>query len=181
MTSGSLSVVLANTGLVTQGDAEALFHSGCGEFIGNDIPSQTNPCEDRARIRLFPFGTPVKNVCADDWHVLEVIDLEGVGATPLLITRDLAIDDLRATTANWTLDGAPVVTQTLPVRGWPTGLELFGIHLYSFSNGKVFAPGQLSVGPHVMTLQLNDPAFPVPLFTRTVIVDPSGTGACLLP
>jgi hypothetical protein len=182
LVSTSIPVASAASGLVTRGDAEGIFYSGCGEVIDHGTPSQTNPCEDRFRARLFPFGSPVKNVCVDDWHVLVVIDLEGVDVTnPLLATRDLTIDDLKATTVNWTLDGVPVNTQTLPVRVFPLSEQQVGLQAYSFTNGTLFAPGAISVGSHVLTLQLNDAAFPVPLFTRTVIVDPSGTGACLLP
>lgn len=172
----------ADTGLVTRGDAETIFHSGCGEAVNRGTPSQTNPCEDRFRAHIGVFFASGAHLCADDWHVLVVYDVESVDPTnPLLATRALVVDDLQATTTSWTLDGVPMATETLPIKAVPAAPQQSGTPTYSYTNGTLLAPDALSVGPHTFTMVLSDPAFPTPVQTRTFIIDPSGTGRCLQP
>jgi hypothetical protein len=50
---------------------------------------------------------------------------------------------------------------------------------YAFSQGRIMAPTDLSVGAHTLSVTISEPGVPTEVLTITFFVDGPGTGACL--
>jgi len=171
----------ANPPRVTAGDAQAVLH---GSTTGGSVifkhrgTVEGGPSDSRlgslAAIRPIPPWNG-RHFCADDWHVLLVTVADGGDSSYSRQDAVTALDPIQIT---FELDGAPLSTTRTTIRR--VAATVLGVEeAYSFSQGRVMSPEELSPGPHELSLELLDPASPPVVLTIWFYVDAPGTGTCL--
>jgi hypothetical protein len=77
------------------------------------------------------------------------------------------------------LNGAPLATTRTAIQRFllPEGSELE--KAYAFSEGRIMAPTDLSVGSHTLSVTISEPGAPTKVLTSTFVIDGPGTGTCL--
>jgi hypothetical protein len=171
---------------VTRGDVEAIFHAGftAGQAALLVHASQAlgAPVEDvsRAAIDFFTPG-PTPHFCVDDWHLLRLTDANSVDGV-LFFTSAQVVADLQQTTITFTMDFVSVSMMQTPITHLNAADQrLFGLPgpTFLFTTGSIFSPGALGVGTHRADFSIFDPAFGFFHSHQDLVVDASGTGACL--
>lgn len=171
----------AASGLVTQGDVEAILHADpLGAILFHEHPVPGFEDFPRAAITPLSFfnGT---HYCVDDWHVVRITDSLSVDNV-FFFTKEQAIADLEANTVTLTLDGVTLPVTRTPITMLNTAQQqFFGLPgpTVQFQTGSILSPAALSVGDHTAGLFITDPVFGPFTDSSTFTVDPSGTGACL--
>jgi hypothetical protein len=117
-----------------------------------------------------------RHYCAEDWHVLVVAWIAAIDESH---TVQQAKDELAATTIQLVLDGMELDTERTAIRPMPKqpeeAEEAEGLY---FQQGKIVAPGELSVGTHTLAFTATFPAGSEGS-QITFSIDAPGTGACL--
>lgn len=174
----------AATGLVTEGNVEAILHAGTsgGTPIFHEHPVPGFDDHSRAEISPLSFNSGT-HFCVDDWHVLRIADINVVDNV-FFFTNEQAIADLEATTTTLTLDGVTLPLTQTPIRMLNAAdqqrLGLPGSWFW-FLAGSILSPAALSVGNHTAGIVSTDPVFGFFQDNSTFTVDPSETGICLQP
>lgn len=166
----------AGSGTVTQGDVEAMLHSGGTGlrailFISGALAAA--PLDGFVRGRINPF-LDGRHYCVDDWHLVHAGWVIG-GDTSFLYQDALA--ELSGITNTFILDGV-----TLPVQETPVVrrvVPVFGDIDYGYSFGSILSPSDLAVGEHTIIWQATFPEGDEFQAEGTFYIDASGTGACL--
>jgi len=170
---------------VTYGDVQAILHAGF--TAGQDAillhahQALGAPVEDwnRAAISFFVPGTP--HYCVDDWHLLRLTVANSVDNV-VFSTKEQVIADLEQTTIAFSMDGVSVpATQTPITHLSAADQQLFGLPgpTFLFTTGSFFSPSALGVGVHRADFSITDPVFGFFHSYEDLVVDASGTGACL--
>lgn len=129
-----------------------------------------------ASIRPFS-GSPWDGAhfCTLDWHTLVMADVEGGDKTFSRTEAELITSRVEI---RLSLDGVPLVTTRTPVQRF-LAPENFGVEeAYFFQTGRVLAPGEMSLGPHVFSVSGSylGEGFSDAI---TIFIDAAGTGACV--
>jgi hypothetical protein len=176
----------AASGLVTQGDVEAILHAGYPS-TGCAPLFQVHPVrgfEDCTRATLIPFSdVSGRHYCVNDWHIVRLIWGTAIDNV-YIFTKKQAIDELNGTTTALTLDGVTLPVTRTPVTMLNTADQKrlgFPGPTFAFMTGSILSPTALSVGDHTVGFVGNDPVFGSDQDSSTFTVDPSGTGSCLQP
>ena len=178
--------VAASEPTYDQGDAVAALHT---------YPATLQKLQDGLDIRPFQdfFGSTV--YCADDWHIIALALYAFAGELPdgTVFTNQSAIDFLNANEMRFYLDGAFVETTRGPVlavmspesRDYWTATFTEGSgpgtvvkQVWAFQQGRVFAPADLSVGRHRLTVTVDNPYYPRETLTLRFTVRASDAKEC---
>jgi hypothetical protein len=155
---------------ITRSEAEAVFKASArGEDLDPDV-----------RVRISPFQGSVwdgRHFCVEDWHVIMVTWVEGGDAS---FTKQEAESRLNSVTFSFVLNGLPLATtRTKVVRFRHPELVGPGVVVaYAFSEGRIMAPSELSVGLHTVAFTATFPGGSEGS-QITFSIDAAGTGACL--
>ncbi len=170
---------------VTYGDIQAILHAGftAGQdaILVHANQSVGAPVEEFSRATIDFFTPDIPHFCVDDWHLLRLTVTNTVDGSTFL-TREQAIADLQQETLTFTMDGMPVPTIQTPITQLSAADQrLFDLPgpTFLYQTGSIFAPSDLSVGPHVARFTIIDPVFGRFHTFEDFVIDPSGTGACL--
>lgn len=172
----------ADSGLVTQGDVEAILHTvpSGGAILFHEHPVPGFEDYPRAAITPLSFHSGA-HYCVDDWHVVRIA-ISQVVDNVIFFTKEQAIADLEATTVTLTLDGVTLPAIRTPIimlnAADQQRFDLPG-PAFMFQAGSILSPAALSVGDHTAGLVVTDPVFGTFQDASTFTVDPSGTGVCL--
>ncbi len=170
----------AATPRVTRGQAIAVFQAAPngGRAMLNHSPVSLGAPADldrRATIRpLADEGFDGKHYCAEDWHVIVLADAFGGD-------RSFDRHDFDAATAHdvivMRLDGVELLTSRTATRHVNNPLPP-NEKEFAFQQGRVMAPGELSVGAHALDATA---VFPPESFELhiTFFIDAPGTGVCV--
>lgn len=177
-----LSQASAASGLVTQGDVEAILHAvtSGGGILFHEHPVPGFEDYPRAAITPLSFHSGT-HYCVDEWHVVRIAISQAVDNV-FFFTKEQAIADLEATTVTLTLDGVTLpATRTPIIMLNAADQQRFGLPgpLFAFQTGSILSPAALSVGDHTAGLVVTDPVFGTFQDSSTFTVDSSGTGVCL--
>jgi len=176
---------IVNNVRVTRGDAQAVFEAfgGGGWVIRLNAGTVEGAPADflpDGMARISPSsGFNQKHYCALDWHVISVALLEGNRPGEIFSESEIR-DRLAGRHVEFTLDGAPLAT----VRNSPRRIhnpEFRGFYEAVYvQEGRIMAPEDLAVGPHVLTAIGYRVGRPTPevLPTVTFFVDEVGSGTC---
>jgi hypothetical protein len=174
----------ATTTRITQGDAHAVLEAfGGGGFaiLQHSKVAQGAPADYYgSHGAIHPeAGSPWDGAhfCAEDWHVIDIADIEGGDAS---FTRTDAARIMDGLNVSFTLDGAALPsTRTAIKRFLDPGL--FGLQAaYYFQQGQILSPADLSVGSHQAGLTITDSAGLQNYQSGiTFFIDAPGTGACV--
>jgi hypothetical protein len=153
---------------ITRSDAEAVFKAATrGVDADPDI-----------RVRISPFADSVfdgRHYCVEDWHVIMVTWVEGGDAS---FTRQEAESRLNSVTFSFVLNGLPLATTRTKVVRYLHPELVGAVKAYAFSEGRIMAPTDLSVGSHTVAYTATFPAGSEGS-QITFSIDAAGTGACL--
>jgi hypothetical protein len=166
---------------VSRGDAEAVLRAAAAGVVAKSHAGVVRgaPADIDLRAAIRPYADSPwdgRNFCAEDWHVL-------VAAWFLPIDESHTVqqvkDELAATTIRLVLDGAELDTERTAIRRMPEQPEGFEeAEGFVFQQGKIVAPGELSVGSHTFAYTATSP-IDSDASQITFIIDSPGTGACL--
>jgi hypothetical protein len=166
---------------VSRGDAEAIFKAGHAGVVtmGHAGVVRGAPADIDLRAAIRPYADSDwdgRHFCAEDWHVL-------VAAWFLPIDESHTVqqvkDELAATTIQLVLNGTELDTERTAIRRMPEQPEGFEeAEGFYFQQGKIVAPGELSVGTHTFAFTTTFPGGSEGS-QSTFIIDAPGTGACL--
>jgi hypothetical protein len=168
---------------IGRGDAEAIFQAfGTGglAILQHNRLAEGAPADDfgtRGSIRPFA-GSPWDgtHLCAEDWHVILVADIEGGDST---FTRPDAEQIMQGLVLSFTLNGAPLPTNRTAIRRF-LNPGFFGIQeAYYFQQGRIMSPTDLAAGSHQLQLTITDASGQTFQDGITFFIDPTGTGACV--
>jgi hypothetical protein len=166
---------------VSRGDAETIFKAGHAGVVtmGHAGVVRGAPADIDLRAAIRPYADSDwdgRHFCAEDWHVL-------VAAWFLPIDESHTVqqvkDELAATTIQLVLNGTELDTERTAIRRMPEQPEGFEeAEGFYFQQGKIVAPGELSVGTHTFAFTTTFPGGSEGS-QSTFIIDAPGTGACL--
>jgi hypothetical protein len=170
---------------ITRGDAEAVlnaFGTGGRVILGNGRTVEAAPADfagSHGSIRPFrdsPWNG--RHLCAEDWHVILVAWFDGGDAT---FDHQQAEAAFGPVTISFTLDGATLATIRTPIKPFHNPPPAYGFErAWYFQQGKIMAPGDLSVGQHQLSVRFTNPAAGLDDSDGiTFFIDPAGTGTCL--
>lgn len=173
---------MPNSPKVTRGDAESVLHAGStggraivlhrGEVEGG--PGDARPGSFAAIRPLARWDG--RHFCADDWHVILLTLIDGGDSS---YSHERAVESLSPTTMQFTLDGQPLATDRQSIRRFLNPAQFGFEEAYSYTQGKVMSPSELSAGQHTLSVQVFEGGAPFISNTITFHVDASGTGACV--
>ena len=147
---------------ITKGDAEAILHAfgnGGRTVLQHSRVAEGAPADllgSHGSIRPFS-GSPWdgEHFSSNDWHVILIADIEGGDSS---FRRDDAVEIMSGLTVTFTLDGAALQTTRTAIKRFlnptPFGLDV----AYYFQQGRVMSPTDLAVGPHTLSVAIQDPA-----------------------
>ncbi len=155
---------------ITRSDAEAVFKAA----------TRGEDADPNVRVRISPFADSVwdgRHFCVEDWHVIMVTWVEGGDAS---FTKQEAESRLNSVMISFVLDGSLLATTRTKVVRFqhPELLEPPAVKAYAFSEGRIMAPTDLSVGLHALAFTATFPAGSEGS-QITFSIDAAGTGACL--
>ncbi len=167
--------------LVSRGDAEAVLKASHGGVVATNHAGEGRgaPADIDLRAAIRPYADSPwdgRHYCAEDWHVL----VAGWSA-PIDESHTVkqAKDELAATTIQLVLDGTELDTERTAISRMPEQPEGFGeVEAFYFQQGKIVAPGELSVGSHTLAFTATSPVGSDGS-QITFTIDAPGTGACL--
>jgi hypothetical protein len=152
---------------ITRSDAEAVFKAATrGVDLDPDV-----------RVRILPLEDSVfdgRHYCVEDWHVIMVTWVEGGDAS---FTRQEAESRLNSVMISLVLNGLPLATTRTKVVRY-LHPEPPAVKAYAFSEGRIMAPTDLSVGSHTLAYTATFPGGSEGS-QITFRIDAAGTGACL--
>jgi hypothetical protein len=173
----------ANTTRVTKGDAEAILNTfgnagwairGHGQDVLQGAPAD-GLVDGLVIIRPLSLFDG-KHYCALDWHVIAIASFDGGDAS--YTAQDF--EAYRATVViTITLDGQAFATDATASRRSRRDLTEFGITTsYYYTEGRVVAPDELTVGQHTLAMSYTD-IYESDLTVISFTIDAPGTGVCL--
>jgi hypothetical protein len=129
------------------------------------------------RVRISPFADSAfdgRHYCVEDWHVIMVTWSEGGDAS---FTKQEAESILNSVMISIVLDGSLLATTRTKVVRYlhPTPPA---VKAYAFSEYRIMAPSELSVGAHTLAFTATFPGGSEGS-QITFFIDAAGTGACL--
>ena len=164
---------------VSRGDAEAVLQASHAGVVVTDHAGVVRgaPADIDLRATIKPYADSDwdgRHFCAEDWHVLVVAWFAAIDESH---TAQQVKDELAATTIQLVLDGMEVDTERTAIRPMkqPEEDEAEG---FFFQQGKIVAPGELSVGTHTLAFTATFPGGSEGS-QITFSIDAAGTGACL--
>jgi hypothetical protein len=176
------SSAAANSGRSTEGDARAVlnaFGNGGWAVVQHSPTIMGAPAAgllgSPTAIRPFP-PFDGRHYCALDWHVFVIAWIDG---GDMSFTRQNAEASLGQIVQRFWIDGAPVETERTPIKRFLRAEALGLEEAYSFQEGRILSPDDLTVGAHTMRVQSTDSTGAIFDNTITIHVDGAGTGACL--
>jgi hypothetical protein len=154
---------------ITRSDAEAVFKAATrGVDLDPDV-----------RVRILPLEDSVfdgRHYCVEDWHVIMLTWVEGGDAS---FTRQEAESRLNSVTMSFVLDGSLLATTRTKVVRFQHPELVGAVKAYAFSEGRIMAPTDLSVGTHVVSVTVSESGVETLVSQATFVIDPPGTGTCL--
>jgi hypothetical protein len=161
---------------ITRGDAEAVFHAfgnGGRAVLAHSRTAEGAPADiTGAHGSIRPFAGSVwdgAHFSAQDWHVILIADFEGGDHSFSHGDAEQIIDGL---TIEFSLDGAPLITSRTPVKRFLDPPPVFGFEAaYYAQQGRIMAPGDLSLGSHALTVAITDASGAVMTDGITFVVD----------
>jgi hypothetical protein len=142
------------------------------------LKAATRSGELNERVQILPFQFDGRHYCVEDWHVIMLTRVVGGDAS---FTREEAESILNSVMISFVLNGAPLATTRTKVVRFQRP-ELLGagvVKAYAFSEYRIMAPTDLSVGAHTLSVTISEPGVPTEVLTTTFFIDAPGTGACL--
>ncbi|MER5912330.1 hypothetical protein ABT124_18005 [Streptomyces sp. NPDC001982] len=177
----------ANATRVTRGDAEAVFQAqgngGWGVRLHGGVqegaPSDFFP-DSMARINPMPAGPgSERHFCSLDWHVINVLAVEGNAAGQSRTNTEIR-EALAQRDPEIRLDGAPLETKRTAIKRTTNPANRGFVEAFYFSQGRVMAPEDLSVGQHSVQLIGHRTGQPPEIFDPvTFFIDAPGQGTCV--
>jgi hypothetical protein len=168
---------------ITEGDAHAIlnaFGNGGRVILLRGGTAEGAPADffgSHGSIRPFD-GWDNRHFCGQDWHVI-LIALFGGGDRNY--TMQQFREEADRIVVRFVLDGQPLETvRTAYMHALPNEGPTFGFdEAYYFQQGRIMAPGDLSVGPHQLeeTSAANGRVFEH--HQIEFFIDAAGTGACI--
>jgi hypothetical protein len=165
---------------VSRGDAEAFLKAAHAGVVvkGHAGVVRGAPADIDVRAAIFPYGDPPwdgRHYCVEDWHVL-------VAGWSVLIDESHTVrqakDELAATTIQLVLDGTELDTERNAIRRMPEQPDGVEAEAFYFFQGRIVAPGELSVGTHTLAYTATSPV-ESDASQSTFVIDAPGTGVCL--
>ncbi|HEX6872193.1 MAG TPA: hypothetical protein VF163_13935 [Micromonosporaceae bacterium] len=165
---------------IKQGDVQAVFETfggGGWAVLNHSTVAAGAPADwlgSHGAIRPFQPWDGIR-LCADDWHVILIADIEGGDAT---YRRQDADEVMSSLTVRFELDGQVLDTTRTAVARF-LNPEPFGFEqAYYFQEGRIMAPEELTIGEHTLHAQLSQDGQIVFENTIQFFVDPAGVGGC---
>jgi hypothetical protein len=167
---------------ITRGDVQSVFEAfgnGGRAILKHSKTAEGAPADffgSHGAIRPFA-GSPWDGAhfCSDDWHVIQIADIEGGDASFKQQTAAAIIEGL---TIAFTLDGTPLPTARTAVKRL-NNPEQFGLEVaYYAQQGRIMSPTDLAVGRHDLTVEISDSSGAVYQDGITFFIDAAGTGSC---
>jgi hypothetical protein len=173
------AAAVADSPRITRGDAQAIFEARfTGDFaIATHSPTLEGAPAQDALGRILPFAVfNGRHFCSLDWHSLSLFFYD-------FGDRAFVAGELAPYVYDWTLDGAPLATETTAVtRVDPDWLfATWGTSEgYGAGNGAILPPDALAPGAHTAHLVVTDSSNGSIVFDNglTFIVDPPDVGTC---
>jgi hypothetical protein len=153
---------------ITRSDAEAVLKAA----------TRGDDADPNVRVRISPFAGSVwdgRHFCVEDWHVIMVTWIEGGDAS---FTKQEAEAILNSVMISIVLDGAPLATTRTKVVRYRHPEDVGAVNAYAFSEYRIMAPSELSVGSHTLAFTATFPGGSEGS-QSTFIIDAAGTGTCL--
>ena len=150
---------------ITRGDAQAVFNAfgNAGRVIlrKRGETAEAAPADflgSHGSIRPFS-GSPWygRHFCAEDWHVILIAFIDGGDASFGHQQANASLDPLAI---SFTLDGGPLETSRTPIKPFNDSQAFDLERAWSFQEGKLMSPDDLSVGQHELTGQVHRPRRP---------------------
>jgi hypothetical protein len=151
---------------ITRSDAVAVLKAATR---GEDL-------DPNVRVRISPFADSVwdgRHFCVEDWHVIMVTWVERGDAS---FTKQEAESRLNSVMISFVLDGRPLATTRTKVVRYLHPEP--AVKAYAFSEYRIMAPTDLSVGAHTLEFTATFPGGSEGS-QITFSIDAAGTGACL--
>lgn len=168
-------IASASPDRISRGEAQAVLNAGGsgGGAIHNHGGGNGAPADADSQAAIRVYYDNGLHYCVEDWHVITLAQI--IRTTSMREAR-MILDPLVMTFA---LDGSLLETTRTPIKAFlnQNFVEKKG---YYFAQGRLMAPGELTVGSHVQVVTVNDPSVPeVAVRTNQFFIDAAGTGACL--
>jgi hypothetical protein len=168
-------IASASPDRISRGQAQAVLNAAGngGGAIHNHGGGNGAPADADSQVAIRAYYDNGLHYCVEDWHV---ITLGQIIHTTSMQEARMFFDP---TVMTFVLDGSPLETTRTPIKAFlnQNFVEKKG---YSFAQGRLMAPGELTVGSHVQVVTVNDPSLPeVEVLTNQFFIDAAGTGTCL--
>jgi hypothetical protein len=172
VTSGIAS---ASPDRISRGEAQAVLNAAGtgGGAIHNHGGANGAPADANSQVAIRAYYDSGLHYCIEDWHV--------IGLAQLIHTTSMreAQTFLDPIVMTFVLDGSPLETTRTPIKAF-LNQDFVEKKGYYFAQGRLMAPGELTVGSHVQVVTVNDPSLPeVAVLTNQFFIDAAGTGTCL--
>jgi len=151
----------ANSERVTRGDAQAVFEAASTGGAAIRVHSgviegapAASAAADGIRINAFILWEG-RHYCSLDWHVV-AINLSDGNLAGESRTRQEIAESLSTVEVVFSLDGVPLDTTRAPVRPNLNPPSVL-FDALTFTEGRLMAPEDLSVGAHTLGIVISDP------------------------
>lgn len=169
----------ADTDRISRGEAAAVFQEAgsSGGVILHRASSRAVGAPANQNVAIRPYFDSGLHYCVEDWHT---IVLAYIAELP---TMQAARDALDPVVFTFSLDGLPLATERTQVKPFfhPEFLSPDAKRAFSFQQGALLSPSDLTAGSHTVTVISVNPNDPIDNFelASQFFVDAAGTGACL--
>jgi hypothetical protein len=166
---------------IRRGDVQAVFEAfggGGWAILRHSSVARGAPADvlgSQGAIRPFDPWDGL-HLCADDWHVILVADIEGGDAS---FTRQDADRIMATITVRFVLDGDALATTRTAIKRFldPDRFDLQ--EAYYFQEGRIMSPDELGVGEHELRCEVTIDGQVDFDNTIRFVVDAAGEGACV--
>jgi len=172
-TSGGIAS--ASPDRISRGEAQAVLNAAGtgGGAIRNHGGSNGAPADANSQVAIRAYYDNGLHYCVEDWHA---VTLAQIVKTTSMREAQIFLDPIVMT---FVLDGSLLETTRTPIKAF-LDQEFVEKKGYLFAQGRLMAPGELTVGSHVQVVTVNDPSLPeVVVLTNQFFIDAAGTGTCL--
>lgn len=172
---------------VTRGEAESILQAfgGAGRILrSRRIVNPGNPADPGVRASIRPLSDPAlpfnnRHYCVEDWHVILIAEFDGGDRSFTEVDANSLLSPINFT---FTLDGVELtdITRT-PIHRLLDSLSLdptFEV-AYFFQQGKLFAPNELAVGQHSLSVVEATPTQEIARDSIIFFIDAAGEGVCV--
>jgi hypothetical protein len=166
---------------IKRGEAEAVleaFGGGGWAILRHSKVAQGSPSDQQGShgaIRPFKLWDGV-HLCAEDWHVILIADIEGGDAS---FTRQDAEQIISGIGVRFFLDSERLTTTRTAVKRFLNPERFDFTEAYYFQEGRVMSPDELSVGLHRLECEMTTGTDVVFNGSIHFVVDPPDEGACV--